>query len=137
MKATVEFDMTKVISEAIAAQGYERNSLDKSLALLEALLYICEYEFYRHMECTGDYDYVIKHEANMLAVSALAKAADYFYLEIDRGSFMKYQILLADLMAAHPRLHDAVVEFNIKLDLGEIDTFEFSEIALATLDKLS
>ena len=136
MKATVNFEMPKVISQAIAEQGFKRYGLEQSLALLEALFHICEYETLLYLERNGETCFPIKYEADLRVASELAKAADYFYLDVDRGSYKNYQILLTELMNANPRLHVAIVEFNLKLDLGEIDSFDYSEIALATFDKL-
>lgn len=137
MKATVNFEIPKVISHAIAEQGYKRYGLEQSLALLEALFHICEYETLLHIERNGETCFPIKYEADLRVASELAKAADYFYLDVDRVSYKNYQILITELMTLNPRLHDAIVELNLKLDLGEIDSFDYSEIALATLDKLS
>lgn len=136
MKTNIELDMLKVISEAIAKQAFERKDLNPSIALLNALFYLCEYESHSKFAQAG-YSYSeIQFEADMSAASALAHAADYFYLDIERGSYKSYLILLGELMQCNVRLRDAIVEFKTKLKLGEVETFDFSEISLAVLDKL-
>jgi hypothetical protein len=100
MKATVNFEMPKVISQALAEQGYKRYGLEQSLALLEALFHICEYELLLHVERHGETIFPIEYETDLRVASELAKAADHFYLDVDRGSYKNYQILLTELMAA-------------------------------------
>lgn len=137
MKATIKLDMPKVISEAIAEQAFKRTDLSQSLALLNALFYLCEYGSYGKFGQDG-YSYSeIQFEADMAAASALAHAADYFYLDIERGSYKNYLILLGELMHCNVRIRDAIIEFKTKLKLGEFESFDYSEISLSVLDKLS
>lgn len=136
MKATINFDLPKVISDALAEQGYKRKTFEQSLALIDALFNICDYESHRKYEGTDYSLFEIKFEADMSVASALASATDHYYLNVERGSYTNYQFLLDDLMNSNVRLNDAIIEFHTKINLGEIDSFDYSEIALSLLDNL-